>query len=95
MLDTPVQVEHSCDAEQVTGYLPPRQPYQAPEIRCGYRVGGPRRGQPAGGKVRDLGAAFGALCRQPVCDRHAALVDGQSARTVTPKPRDPGDDPRD
>ena len=59
-------------------HLPPSH-YQPPGIRCGYRarVGGPRCGEPASGKVRDLGEPFGALRRQPVCDRHAQLLDGR------------------
>jgi hypothetical protein len=46
---------------------------------CAYRSrpGGKRCNEPAHGKVRDLGPAFGALRRQTVCDRHAALLDGR------------------
>ena len=56
---------------------------------CAYRSrrGGPRCNEAARGKVRDLGEAFGALRRQVVCDRHAALLDGRPARTV---PYEPG-----
>jgi hypothetical protein len=46
------------------------------------RPGGPRCNEPARGKVRDLGPAFGNLRRQTVCDRRAALLDGRPGRTV-------------
>jgi hypothetical protein len=51
---------------------------------CAYRSrpGGKRCNEPSRGKVRDLGPAFGALRRQTVCDRHAALLDGRPGRDV-------------
>ena len=56
-------------------YLPPRQPYQPPGSRCGYRprVGGKRCGAPAT-RTGDLGEGFGALRRQPLCESHATLL---------------------
>ena len=54
-------------------------------MTCGYRLrpGGKQCGEPARGTVRDLASAVGALRRQVVCDRHAALLDGRPGSAPT------------
>ena len=68
----PLRIEQVCEAGRVA-------------MTCAYRPrpGSKPCGEPARGKVRDLGPGFGALRRQVVCDRPAALLDGGPGRDVS------------